>query len=69
MPQPTTTSDQFTRINRLLVALSRDIDVTEGRELDYETAAQMQRTINAARLSLDELALDVAADDAAQMAA
>jgi hypothetical protein len=69
MPQPTTTADHFARINRLLVALSRDIDVTEGRELDFEQAEQMQRTINAVRLSLDELALDVAAADAAQLAA
>jgi hypothetical protein len=69
MPQPTTNTDPCTRINRLLTALARDIDVTEGRELDFEQAEQMQRTINAARLSLDELALDIAADDAAQLAA
>jgi hypothetical protein len=69
MPQPTTNTDQLTRINRLLTALSRDIDTTEGRTLDFEQAEQMQRTINATRLSLEELALDLAADDAAQLAA
>jgi hypothetical protein len=52
------------RIHRLLVALSRDVQETEGRELDYEQAEQMQRTINAARTELDTLALDLAAETA-----
>lgn len=60
--------DHFARINRLLVALSRDIDVTAGRTLDYEQAEQMQRTINAARTELADLALDLAADEAMQLA-
>jgi hypothetical protein len=69
MAQPTTAADPCTRINRLLVALARDVQETEGRALDYETAEAMQRTIDSARTALDELALDVAADDAAQLAA
>jgi hypothetical protein len=62
MPHPTTAADQLARINRLLTALSRDVAETEGRELDYEQAEQMQRTINAARAELDARALDLAAD-------
>jgi hypothetical protein len=64
-----TAAAQIARIHRLLVALSRDIAETEGRELDYETAEQMLRTINAARAELDELAAVRADDEPAQLAA
>ncbi|MFL6210537.1 MAG: hypothetical protein ACJ74W_16905 [Pyrinomonadaceae bacterium] len=66
MPQNTTTTD---RIKRLLTALSRDVQETEGRELDYETSEAMLRTINAARAELDALALDLVAEEAPALAA
>lgn len=68
MPQHIT-ADPITRINRLLVALGHDVQAAEGRTLDFEQAEQMQRTISAARTELDELALDLAADTAARLAA
>jgi hypothetical protein len=48
MPEPTTAADQFTRIDRFLSALARDVETAEGRTLDYETSEVMLRTINAA---------------------
>jgi selenocysteine lyase/cysteine desulfurase len=69
MPQDTTPADPCTRISRLLTALARDVAETEGRELDFETAEQMQRTINAARTELDELVLARAADEVVALAA
>jgi hypothetical protein len=60
MPEDTTTATN--RIKRFLTALSRDVQETEGRTLNYEQAEQMQRTITAARAELDALdAMPVAA--------
>ncbi len=63
MPHDTTPADQFARRNRLLVALARDVQESEGRMLHFETAEQMQRTIRAARTELDALALELGADE------
>ncbi|PYS87867.1 MAG: hypothetical protein DMF64_21935 [Acidobacteria bacterium] len=66
MPEHITTADPIARINRLLVALSHDVQSIEGRTFDFDHAEQMQRTIQAARAEPD--ALDFAADEAAQAA-
>ena len=59
MPEDTTAATD--RIKRFLTALARDVQETEGRELDFETSEAMLHTINAARAELDALALDLAA--------
>ncbi len=40
--------------------VSRDVAVTEGRLLDFETADAMQRALNATMRTLEELTLTVA---------
>ena len=40
--------------------VSRDVQVTEGRLLDFETADAMQRALHATLRTLDELTLTVA---------
>ena len=42
-----------------LRSVSRNIDSTEGRLLDYESAEDMQRTLSAAQRELQELAITV----------
>jgi len=51
------------KLERARVALrniARDVQVTEGRLLDFETADAMQRALHAALRTLEELTLTVA---------
>ncbi len=51
------------KLERARVALhnvSRDVQVTEGRLLDFETADAMQRALHATLRTLEELTLTVA---------
>ena len=51
------------KLERARVALrniARDVQVTEGRLLDFETADAMQRALHATLRTLDELTLTVA---------
>jgi len=50
------------KLERARVALrtvSRDVQVTEGRLLDFETADAIQRTLNATLRELEELTLTI----------
>ena len=40
--------------------VARDVQVTEGRLLDYETADEMQRTLHATLRDLDALTITLA---------
>jgi len=56
----TATVEKFERARVALHNVSRDVQVTEGRLLDFETADAMQRTLNATMRELEELTLTVA---------
>lgn len=43
-----------------LRSVSRNIQITEGRVLDYESADEMQRTLNITLRELEELTVTVA---------
>ncbi len=50
------------KLERARVALrnvARDVQVTEGRLLDFETADAMQRTLNATLRELEELTITI----------
>ena len=48
------------RLKARLRNVSRDVQVTEGRLLDFETADAMQRALHATLRTLEELTLTVA---------
>ncbi len=52
--------EKLERARASLRNVSRDVQVTEGRLLDFETADAMQRTLNATMRELEELTLTVA---------
>jgi len=52
--------EKLERARASLRNVSRDVQVTEGRLLDFETADAMQRTLNATLRELEELTLTVA---------
>jgi 3-dehydroquinate synthase class II len=56
----TATVEKLERARVALRTVSRDVQVTEGRLLDFETADEMQRTLNACLRELEELTLTVA---------
>jgi hypothetical protein len=61
--EATTTTPATQKLERARVALrnvSRDVQTTEGRVLDFETADAMQRTLHATLRTLEELTLTVA---------
>ena len=58
--KPTATVEKLERARLALRNVSRDVQVTEGRLLDFETADAMQRTLNATLRELEELTLTVA---------
>jgi hypothetical protein len=58
--KPTATVEKLERARASLRNVSRDVQVTEGRLLDFETADAMQRTLNATLRELEELTLTVA---------
>jgi len=58
--KPTATVEKLERARIALRHVSRDVQVTEGRLLDFETADAMQRTLNATMRELEELTVTVA---------
>ena len=54
---PATAKLERTRV--ALRTVSRDVQVTEGRLLDFETADAIQRTLNATLRELEELTLTI----------
>jgi hypothetical protein len=56
----TPTTEKLERARLALRGVSRDVQVTEGRLLDFETADAMQRTLNATLRTLEELTITVA---------
>ena len=56
----TTTADKLKAAHARLRTVSRDVQITEGRLLDFETADAMQRALHAALRTLEELTLTVA---------
>ncbi len=55
----TTAADKLKAAHARLRNVSRDVQVTEGRLLDFETADAMQRALHAALRTLEELTLTV----------
>ncbi len=58
--KPTATVEKLERARVALRNVARDVQVTEGRLLDFETADAMQRSLHAALRTLEELTLTVA---------
>jgi len=58
--KPTATVEKLERARVALRTVSRDVQVTEGRLLDFETADAMQRTLNATLRTLEELTITIA---------
>ena len=56
----TTAADKLKAAQARLRTVSRDVQVTEGRLLDFETADAMQRTLNATMRELEELTVTFA---------
>ncbi len=57
--KPTATVEKLERARLALRTVSRDVQVTEGRLLDFETADAMQRTLNATLRELEELTITI----------
>ena len=55
--EATPATAKLERARASLRNVSRDVQVTEGRLLDFETADAMQRTLNATMRELEELTL------------
>ena len=58
--KPTATVEKLERARASLRNVSRDVQVIEGRLLDFETADAMQRALCAALRTLEELTITVA---------
>jgi hypothetical protein len=56
----TATVEKLERARFALRTVARDVAATEGRLLDYETADAIERTLNAALRTLEEVTLTVA---------
>jgi anti-sigma regulatory factor (Ser/Thr protein kinase) len=57
--KPTATVEKLERARVALRNIARDVQVTEGRLLDFETADAMQRTLNATMRELEELTITI----------
>jgi hypothetical protein len=55
----TTAADKLKAAHARLRTVSRDVQVTEGRLLDFETADAMQRALHATLRTLEELTITV----------
>ncbi len=58
--EATPATAKLERARLALRGVARDVQVTEGRLLDFETADAMQRTLHATLRTLEELTLTVA---------
>ena len=58
--KPTATVEKLERARVALRHIARDVQVTEGRLLDFETADAMQRALHATLRELEELTVTVA---------
>ncbi len=58
--EATPATAKLERARASLRNIARDVQVTEGRLLDYETADAMQRTLHATMRELEELTVTVA---------
>ena len=58
--EATPATQKLERARASLRNVSRDVQVTEGRLLDFETADEMQRALHAALRTLEELTVTVA---------
>ena len=59
MQEATPATQKLERARASLRNIARDVQVTEGRLLDFETADAMQRTLNATMRTLEELTITV----------
>lgn len=57
--QERTTTQKLEHVRASLRAVSRNVQSTEGRLLDFETADEMQRTLHASLCMLEEVTLEV----------
>jgi hypothetical protein len=55
----TTAADKLKAAHARLRTVSRDVQVTEGRLLDFETADAMQRALHATMRTLEELTITI----------
>ncbi len=53
-------AQQLERARTQIKRVARDVQTTEGRLLDYETADEMQRTLHATLRDLDALTITLA---------
>ena len=53
-------AQQLERARTQIKRVARDVQVTEGRLLDFETADEMQRTLHATLRELEQLTLTLA---------
>ncbi len=53
-------AQKLERARTQIKRVARDVQVTEGRLLDYETADEMQRTLHATLRELDALTITLA---------
>jgi len=60
MQEATPATAKLERARLALRNIARDVQVTEGRLLDFETADAMQRALHATLRTLEELTLTVA---------
>ena len=60
MQEATPATQKLERARLALRNIARDVQVTEGRLLDFETADEMQRALCATLRTLEELTLTVA---------
>ena len=55
--QEIASAQKLERVRASLRTVARTVQFTEGRLLDFETADEMQRTLHASLLELEELTL------------
>ncbi len=55
----TTAADKLKAAQARLRTVSRNVQISEGRVLDYESADEMQRTLNATMRELEELTITI----------
>ncbi len=58
--EATPATAKLERARASLRNVSRDVQITEGRVLDYESADEMQRTLHMTMRTLEELTITVA---------
>ena len=57
--QESTSTQKLEHVRASLRAVARNVQSTEGRLLDFETADEMQRTLHASLCTLEELSIAV----------